>query len=156
MRQHQAVSRRKVRGLPASCAGRVPSSSQARNARSSALAVMSGRAWVLDAPQVVQRARGDGQHQVGAGVNDLGRSVPDLQEHTDLFPQTSLFRVEINDPAVDREVQALCNPVFSKALDEPRVCRVKGSDVGDLQHLDFIGPVLGETSHRHKNHDENR
>lgn len=44
MRQHQAVSRRKVRALEASSPGLSKSSSHDRNARSSALPVMSERA----------------------------------------------------------------------------------------------------------------
>lgn len=57
MRQHHPVWRRKVRALLETCVGRAESSSQDRNAFSCALAVMSGRAWVLEAPQVVQRQR---------------------------------------------------------------------------------------------------
>ncbi len=57
MFQHQEVSRRKVRALEATWVGVWPSRSHARNALSCALRVMSGRDWVVDAPQVLQRQR---------------------------------------------------------------------------------------------------
>src|SRR5699024_10744340 len=57
MFQHQAVARKKVRALVASSAGLRWPSSHAKNASSSALRVMSGRACVVEAPQVRQRHR---------------------------------------------------------------------------------------------------
>lgn len=57
MFQHHAVSRRKVRALEDTWVGLWPPKSQARNAVSWALRVMSGRDWVADAPHFLHRQR---------------------------------------------------------------------------------------------------